>query len=230
MIVTCPACATTYNLPEETVLADGSVIRCAACGHSWLESRAHEIIDADPAAGDHATADLRHIEAEAERLAAEAMAAEQARRLRRRHRRAETRRWVGLAASLGAVVAVLWAFPSQVVRLAPGAGYFYQALGIEANTHGFTIRKVATSQTVTTSGQLVLAVTGEVTNITRTDRKAPGLVFILLDDKGRKLHQWKLVGVSARAVPAGQPARFVTRIAAPPRTARRVEVRFTRDS
>jgi len=42
MIVSCPSCATTYELPPGETPADGAVIRCSACGHSWLEATARE--------------------------------------------------------------------------------------------------------------------------------------------------------------------------------------------
>ena len=42
MIVSCPSCATTYELPPGETPADGAVIRCSACGHSWLEATAQE--------------------------------------------------------------------------------------------------------------------------------------------------------------------------------------------
>ena len=48
MIVSCPSCATRYDLPDNDSAADGSVIRCASCGHSWIESSAIEIVDATP--------------------------------------------------------------------------------------------------------------------------------------------------------------------------------------
>ncbi len=42
MIVSCPSCATTYELPPGERPADGAVIRCSHCGHSWLEGTARE--------------------------------------------------------------------------------------------------------------------------------------------------------------------------------------------
>ncbi|HHN72820.1 MAG TPA: hypothetical protein ENK13_01895, partial [Thermopetrobacter sp.] len=40
MIVSCPSCATTYRLADGEEPADGELIRCAGCGHSWLEASA----------------------------------------------------------------------------------------------------------------------------------------------------------------------------------------------
>ncbi len=231
MIITCPACATAHDLPAGTLLADGAAMHCDACGHTWLESRALEVHEAEGLSGEiRPRHDARLLEAEAERLAEEALRKEKARRARQAYRRAEMRRWGILAAALGAIALGLWSFPAEVTRLAPGAARIYALLGVEVHPQGFDITDVTTSQILTTSGQVVLAVSGNIRNVSRLTRKAPGLAFTLVDGKGHKLHEWKLPAVSARALASGKTARFVTRIASPPSGARRIEVRFLRKS
>jgi predicted Zn finger-like uncharacterized protein len=46
MIVVCPTCATHHDVPQNHLDLDGAMIRCAVCGHSWIESRAVSVIDA----------------------------------------------------------------------------------------------------------------------------------------------------------------------------------------
>ncbi|MCC7482630.1 MAG: zinc-ribbon domain-containing protein, partial [Hyphomicrobiales bacterium] len=48
MIISCPSCSTHYNFPDQRLTGDGMAISCAACGHSWIESRAIEIVDISP--------------------------------------------------------------------------------------------------------------------------------------------------------------------------------------
>lgn len=35
MIVTCPSCATRYDLPDQVLGSDGRLVKCASCGVSW---------------------------------------------------------------------------------------------------------------------------------------------------------------------------------------------------
>jgi len=170
------------------------------------------------------------LEAEAGDLAEEALKAERARQARLEYRRSEMRGWGLLAASICTVAACLWMFPATVTRIAPGAAGIYKMFGIRVNPQGFDVRQISTHQTLTTSGQVVLAVRGEVRNTSRWARKAPGLLFVLRDASGRKLREWKLPAIATRAVEPGKQARFLTRLAAPPKEARRVEVRFLRKS
>ncbi|MGH6821659.1 MAG: zinc-ribbon domain-containing protein, partial [Methylocella sp.] len=43
MIISCPSCATRYDMPASRIAAEGTMIKCAACGQSWLEGRAIEV-------------------------------------------------------------------------------------------------------------------------------------------------------------------------------------------
>ena len=53
MIVTCPSCATRYDLPDHVLGSDGRLVKCATCGSSWqaegnLPSRTPDLGSARP--------------------------------------------------------------------------------------------------------------------------------------------------------------------------------------
>lgn len=42
MILTCPSCGTQYAVKDGAIPPEGRKVRCAACGHSWHQSRSPE--------------------------------------------------------------------------------------------------------------------------------------------------------------------------------------------
>ncbi len=248
MIVTCPACATSHEMPADVPVPADMLIRCPSCGYRWLDDGSsadaggvvtllprqdeqvidmpgthHGFADADGEPDAEAEARARRA---AEALARQALARERARRRKAARRRAERIRWSALAAMLAGLSFVAWQYPGQVVRLLPGAAHAYALAGVDVRATGIDIREVDTAQTLAPDGQVVLSVSGRIANISVRDLRAPGLEFRLLDERGRVLHSWKLPSVAGKVLPAGRAASFVTRVAHPPQEARKVEVRL----
>lgn len=246
MIISCPSCATRYDLPRQQIAADGSVIRCASCGHSWLEASAVEVIDISPEPALQISGSTKPgarlpmvvdayddtddgvaLELESRRIAAAAAQAERQFSERRRRRRARATGWLGLASAVAATLGALYLLPAHVVRFAPGAALAYKKIGMPVNVHGFEIRKVV-QQHLLSDGTRVLALRGEVANVSGTERKVPALRFIIKDKAQSQVYAWTLNGVATKALQADQTTTFVTRLAEPPETADEVEIRFAR--
>ena len=224
MMISCPSCSTRYDLPAQRFAADGTMIKCAACGYSWLESRAIEITPVNPqqlpALVDHAYEPEHEVRrlVEATREAEEAFA---------RQRALRNRRLAGWSAIAGLAMLPLMtaaAFPEQVVSLAPATVTAYQAIGWDVNIYGLEIRRVD-MQHMIVDGTRVLAVKGEIANVSDSDRKIPWIRFGLRSAGNAEVYSWTL-DTGARPLKPGETTNFVTRVAAPPETAQNVEIRF----
>jgi len=230
MIISCPSCATGYDLPENSLTVDGTVIRCANCGHSWLESSAIEVIDATPEPTVNLPAmvpdeDGYELEIEALRLARASMAAEREHKEQQARKRANAKGWGILGGCMAAGLAAFALFPQQIAKYAPGTIALYEKAGIDINFRGFEIRNIK-QQHMVSDGTLVYAVRGEVTNVAGKESKAPALRFILRDAKDREVYAWTLAGVTNRMLQPDETTSFVTRIASPPETADELQIRF----
>ena len=220
MIISCPSCATRYDMPASRIAAEGTMIKCAACGQSWLEGRAIEVAQgkvpaiADPFQPD---AEIRRL-VEASREARETFA------VKRRQRQRRMAAWGAFAAAMAVPVILAAIFPETVVRAAPATVSAYEALGKDINIYGIDLRRIE-MQHMVVEGARVLAVKGEIVNISGGSRKIPSLRFGLRDAASTEVYQWTLDS-GARPLKAGEVTSFVTRVASPPETARHLQIRF----
>ena len=231
MIISCPQCATTQELPAEAISPAGAGVHCTACGHRWRHERqpgpyesARIIDDPQPAA------QAALLDKEARLLAAAALRAEHTRARQAALRHMERHRWLALGAVWLVLLGLFFAFPDHMLRWLPGSGWVYARLGMPVNPTGFAIGAVQTGRVLTASGQVVLAVQGRLTNITPRPKAAPGLRFILRDADGKALHSWVLPAVTAGDIGGHRAAPFISRIANPPAGARSVEVHLLNDA
>lgn len=187
-----------------------------------------EIVDGRAKGTDVVPADLAHdLDRDARRLAEAARLARERHLADRRRRRASLRGWAILATACAVPLALAVAFPDSVTRAAPAAVRLYGLAGIEVNAFGFVVRD-ATSELQLRSGSPLLAVRGQVVNISKSARKVPALRFVLRDGKGKETYAWTLDGVGSRSLEAGEATSFLTRVTAPPPHIRDVEISFAR--
>jgi hypothetical protein len=202
------------------------MVRCPACGHGWLEAKTidltAELVRPAPLAADApATPDP-----DIRQLMAASHQAQEAFLLRRKRRRAKAAAWLGLAfvALCPAIIAL--SFPEKVVSAMPAAMGLYDWLGRDVNIYGLKIKGVDV-QHLTIGGQKVIAIKGEVLNVSDRDRKIPWLRFGLKSGDHTEVYDWQL-DTDSRPLRPGEAKGFVTRVAAPPQTASTVEIRFAR--
>lgn len=200
------------------------MIKCASCGYSWLESR---VIDINPLPDKTLPAVVEHgyePEGEVRRLVEANRTAQENFALKRSARNRRIAGWSAVTALLLSPLAIATAFPAAVVSLAPATIAVYQRAGWDINVYGLDVRRVE-MQHMIVDGTRVLAVKGEIANISGTERKIPSLRFGLRAGNGTEVYQWTLDS-GARPLQPGESTNFVTRVASPPETAKNIEIRF----
>ena len=224
MIISCPSCSTHYNFPDQRLSGDGMAISCAACGHSWIEGRAIEIVDISPR---KLPAVIEHgfePDSEVKRLVEASRRAKEAFAVKKRQRLGRLRGWAILGACLLAPVAAAASFPELVVSMAPVTVRAYDAVGYTVNIYGLEVRRIE-QQHAFVDGVRVLSIKGEISNISNSAQKIPWLRFALNDGRPAEVYTWTL-DTGARPLRAGESTNFVTRVASPPETAKNLQIRF----
>ena len=199
-------------------------ITCAACGHSWIESRAIEIVDISPRKMPAVIEHGFEPDSEVKRLVEASRRAREAFAVKRRQRLGRLRGWAILGACMIAPVAAAASFPELVVSLAPVTVRAYDAVGYSVNIYGLEVRRVE-QQHAMIEGVRVLTIKGEISNISGSTQKIPWLRFALNDRQNLEVYNWTL-DTGARPLRAGETTSFVTRVASPPETAKNLQIRF----
>lgn len=242
MLITCPACASDYEIDAARIGPAGRKVRCAACRESWFLTAPAEAAPEAPEPGRAVEADVSPPEPPADEPAAASPVVIEADPAPRRGRPKapvrKDRRRSGMAAAprrrgralaavaLAGACAVLAAIPlrSSVVAALPGTASLYGAIGLPVNLVGLSLDSVASSL-VQESGVPVLVVTGRVRNVGGSDRAVPPLQLAIEGEAGQALYSW-----SARAgeaeLASGAETGFRVRLASPPPAGRRVQVTF----
>lgn len=189
-----------------------------------LTSMPHAVETKVPGTSDSRNFPQERIDPDICRLLAAGRQAEAEFNDRRKHRRKQLAGWLGLAL-LALVPALLIAtMPERVVAVLPSAAALYQTVGSRVNVYGVEIRSVDV-QNLLLDGQRVMSIKGEIVNVSPINRKIPWLRFGLRRTDGGEVYHWQL-DTEARPLRPGETTSFTTRLAAPPETASRIEIRF----
>lgn len=228
MIVTCPSCLTRQNLAPQRLSSGNTILRCGECSHSWIESRALAVVDVEPLPVPASTlVDVSPAtDREIGRLIEATRAAQEEFARVRAKKRAKLRGWAILAAAMMAPVAAAAAFPEPIVKAAPYAAKLYEKVGLKVNVYGLELRKIE-QQHMIVDGMRVIAVKGEIVNVSGTDRKIPAIRLSLRDAALKEVYAWT-VDSATRPLRPGEITSFSTRVASPPQTAKDIEIRFAR--
>jgi predicted Zn finger-like uncharacterized protein len=215
MLLTCPECSVKYNVADGAIPAKGRSVRCAACGHSWLQMP----LAVAKGASEFDLASNKPILNNGLRVRPKPEAqppAEPHARMRKRvhdkialgHRLAAGVPW-GIAAVL-AVSAGLTAinYRTDIVRAWPKSASAFAMIGQPANLYGVDIRYVQARAGLDAKGPRII-VGGVLTSVSRKPEPVAYLKVSLIDAKGAEKLSW-MVDPGLTILQPGQSHRFQT--------------------
>ncbi len=137
---------------------------------------------------------------------------------------ARIRRIGAIAASLIILLGGLYVFRDSVVRFAPGSARLYALAGFDINLRGLEFRDVVYTREFE-DGIPVLAIRGEIVNVTEAPVLLPTIRFSLRDSRTQEVYHWTGSAGPDLLAPAGA-VPFESRLASPPVGAEEILVRF----
>jgi len=254
MILTCPACATSYFVDDAKIGSEGRTVRCASCGERWLATVPQEDGAPSPVVSDEQRADSaaarraqRQKEAqEAAQEAAEAIAQAVAQAaapsneepivfspLTRSRKKAAPLisplliTGVMAAVLVAAIVAAV-VMRADLVRIWPRSASAYALVGLAPNPTGLALEGIKADR-ILKDGHAALSVTGAIRNVSRSALMAPPLRITLTDPAGKTLAV-QIAKPDGVTLPVGAVRYFAVSIIDPPALARDMDVDFVLDS
>ncbi len=216
MILTCPACATSYFIPDDAVGPNGRKVRCQSCGEVWraagdepleltVAPEPKAVIKPDPAP------EPTLAETPAPELPRAFRArAEQQRRLRRAATHGAV--WAGLAGVFVALIVSALLFRIEVVEAFPRAAAAYAMVGAPVNPVGLDFEALSAREAPNHPGAVL--VSGALRNVRDEEIVAPPVRVALLDGHGAEL-AFRVVEIDAAPVLPGKVQGFAVMIPDP---------------
>jgi len=223
MILTCPACATSYFIRDDAVGPEGRKVRCQSCGEVWRATPDEPLeLTLTPEAAPSApvaSASSPEPEPEAASLA-ETPAPELPRAFRARAERQKKLRraaahgvvWAGLAAVFIGLIAAAFVFRVQIVQAFPRAASAYAMVGAPVNVVGLDFEALTAKSAPNRPGMVL--VSGAVRNVRDAEIVAPPIRVALLDAQGAEVGS-KIVRMDGPPVLPGKVQGFAALIPDP---------------
>ena len=241
MIISCSRCETSYEVEPSYFEPDGRKVKCSNCSNVWFQAyirpedvegfenshaRSASTDDSSPAESADSGNSGDEIKSEAQRLVAAANKIKAGRHRYNRQFVSTALGWGALVATIFVVATLSVYYRHNIVKMLPGSASLYAQLGMPVNVRGMSFANVVYKRDFE-NGLPVLAIKGEVINLTGQQKVLPRVRFGLLDGTDRELYHWT-VRVDKKPLGPNAKVKFVTRLASPPKGAEGLMVRFAK--
>jgi predicted Zn finger-like uncharacterized protein len=220
MILSCPACSTRYLVDPALIGPDGREVRCAKCGHQWVQTPPEDAPEPPP---------LPPLQPEIHSVPEQGPLPAQIGiglpvLSRPTFRRSSGLAWGLLLLLIGIFVGGIFA-RHEIVAAWPPAARLYERLGLATPAYDSVLAvRNGTSAYQQEDGKPVLVVQGEVVNISSALQAVPKLRASLREN-GHEVQSWIFQAAQSRLLP-GESASFVTRFKNPSPSATDLTITF----
>jgi len=244
MIISCSQCETSYEVDSAYFEPDGRKVKCSSCSTVWFQGyirpedvEGFENNQIKSASGDEADPEENvdeardedieeDIKSEAQRLVSAAREIKTGRQQYKKQMTSALAGWGTLAATIAVVAGLSVFYRYSIVKTLPGTARLYAQLGMPVNVRGMSFANVVYTRDFE-NGLPILAIKGEVVNLTDEQKTLPRVRFGLLDATDQELYYWT-VKVDKKPIGPNARVKFVTRLASPPPAAQGLIVRFAK--
>lgn len=244
MIISCSQCETSFEVDPAYFEPDGRKVKCSNCSTVWfqeyvppedvegLENSQIDNASSDDTGREENVDDPRDenteedLKSEAQRMVSAAREIKTGRQQYKKQLTSALAGWGALAATIAVVAGLSVSYRNSIVKTLPGTARLYAQLGMPVNVRGMSFANVVYTRDFE-NGLPVLAIKGEVVNLTDEKKPLPRVRFGLLDATDQELYYWT-VKVDKKPIGPNARVKFVTRLASPPATAQGLIVRFAK--
>ncbi len=248
MIISCSRCETSYEVEPSYFEPDGRKVKCSSCGTVWFQGyirpedieafeESHAVEDPQEKFEEVEEGDIEFsegddnqpdgdIKTEAHRLVAAAKQKNAGRTVRNKRIVSIMKGWGTLAAAILLFAGISVYYRINIVKTFPASAQLYEWLDMPVNVRGMSFANVVYKNDFE-NGLPILAIKGEVVNLTNEQKTLPRVRLGLVDATNRELYHWS-VRVDNKPLGPNGRVKFVTRLASPPAGAQGLVVRFAK--
>lgn len=221
MIISCSACSTRYLVDPALIGPDGREVRCAKCGHQWVQMPPDEVPEPPPPL----QPEIRSVPEDQEPIGDTPVTSQLPAVAQPPRRRFGS----GLSWALLLLLIMIFAggvaARHEIMAAWPPSARLYERLGLASPSYeGLLTVRNGSSAYQQEDGKPVLVVQGEVVNTSSGMQVVPKLRASLREN-GREVQSWTFQATQSKLMP-GEAASFVTRFKEPSPTATDLTITF----
>jgi predicted Zn finger-like uncharacterized protein len=171
MILSCPACATEFQIDDGHIGPDGRMVRCSVCKHTWKAQKASEPIELKVTVKPRPETAETLKEVKAKKLPSKYRELVEDQK-RQKALTAQAYVWAALASCLLLALAMAYVLRVDVVRTVPAFAGAYESIGLKVNGTNLEFDSYSAESNFK-GGRFVVTVKAKIRNLSRKPTPVP---------------------------------------------------------